>query len=397
MAKKAFQVGLALAVMTIVLSGLASAQSGCTTAIISLAPCLSYITGNSSAPSSSCCSQLASVVKSEPACLCSVLNGGASSFGITVNQTRALAMPAACKVQTPPVSDCGRWTGEIPDSFTGDSSNTGPIHTIISEIRRWIEGNPGDYLRWQLLQTISSSDAFNPLPRRLRLLHRPLRPPQEELDRHFTTSLTPPFQSPSPSCTSEPPRVPRHRRLTATRREMAQKSFEVGVAVAVTAIMLSALASAQSGCTSAIVGLAPCLNYITGNSSTPSSSCCSQLASVVESQPACLCSVLNGGAASLGITINQTRSLALPAECKVQTPPISECNSVAGGPAKSPTTPATPADLARGTPFTPSSLRAEGGPMATPATTSAGTSYKSAPSPMLSILFLAACVSFADL
>ncbi|URD87511.1 Protease inhibitor seed storage LTP family protein precursor [Musa troglodytarum] len=186
MAKKAFQVGLALAVMTIVLSGLASAQSGCTTAIISLAPCLSYITGNSSAPSSSCCSQLASVVKSEPACLCSVLNGGASSFGITVNQTRALAMPAACKVQTPPVSDCGRWTGEIPDSFTGDSSNTGPIHTIISEIRRWIEGNPGDYLRWQLLQTISSSDAFNPLPRRLRLLHRPLRPPQEELDRLIT-------------------------------------------------------------------------------------------------------------------------------------------------------------------------------------------------------------------
>ncbi|URD87513.1 Protease inhibitor seed storage LTP family protein precursor [Musa troglodytarum] len=209
MAKKAFQVGLALAVMTIVLSGLASAQSGCTTAIISLAPCLSYITGNSSAPSSSCCSQLASVVKSEPACLCSVLNGGASSFGITVNQTRALAMPAACKVQTPPVSECncmrrsdpipfhsrseyrafcGRWTGEIPDSFTGDSSNTGPIHTIISEIRcrRWIEGNPGDYLRWQLLQTISSSDAFNPLPRRLRLLHRPLRPPQEELDRLIT-------------------------------------------------------------------------------------------------------------------------------------------------------------------------------------------------------------------
>ncbi|CAL9767473.1 unnamed protein product [Musa acuminata subsp. burmannicoides] len=179
MAKKAFQVGLALAVVTIVLSGLASAQSGCTTTIISLAPCLNYITGNSSAPSSSCCSQLASVVQSQPACLCSVLNGGASSFGITINQTRALAMPAACKVQTPPVSNCGRWTGKIPDSFTGDSSNTGPVHTIISEIRRWIEGNPGDYLRWQFLQIISFSDAFNPLPRRLRLLHRPLSPPQQ--------------------------------------------------------------------------------------------------------------------------------------------------------------------------------------------------------------------------
>ncbi|RWW63513.1 hypothetical protein BHE74_00029300 [Ensete ventricosum] len=164
MAKKVFQVGLALAVMTIVLSALASAQSGCTTVIIGLAPCLSYITGNSSAPSSSCCSQLASVVKSQPACLCSVLNGGASSFGITINQTRALAMPAACKVQTPPVSECncmrhsdpipfhsipftcGRWIGEIPDSFTGESSNTGPIHTIISEIRY----NNTDFLKSQI-------------------------------------------------------------------------------------------------------------------------------------------------------------------------------------------------------------------------------------------------------
>ncbi|URD87508.1 Protease inhibitor seed storage LTP family protein precursor [Musa troglodytarum] len=155
MAKKAFQVGLELVVMTIVLSGLASAQSGCTTAIISLAPCLSYITGNSSAPSSSCCSQLASVVKSEPACLCSVLNGGASSFGITVNQTRALAMPAACKVQTPPVSECNcrrhsdptpfpfsvlrcRWTGKVPDIFTSNTGDSGQSRTsdaIISEGR----------------------------------------------------------------------------------------------------------------------------------------------------------------------------------------------------------------------------------------------------------------------
>ncbi|URD87518.1 Protease inhibitor seed storage LTP family protein precursor [Musa troglodytarum] len=371
MAKKAFQVGLALAVMTIVLSGLASAQSGCTTAIISLAPCLSYITGNSSAPSSSCCSQLASVVKSEPACLCSVLNGGASSFGITVNQTRALAMPAACKVQTPPVSDCGRWTGEIPDSFTGDSSNTGPIHTIISEIRRWIEGNPGDYLRWQLLQTISSSDAFNPLPRRLRLLHRPLRPPQEELDpvaggpaKSPTTPATPadlargtPFTPSSlraeggpmatPATTSagtsyksapspmlsilflaacQPPHIPRHLRRSAKTREMAKKAFQVGLELVVMTIVLSGLASAQSGCTTAIISLAPCLSYITGNSSAPSSSCCSQLASVVKSEPACLCSVLNGGASSFGITVNQTRALAMPAACKVQTPPVSECN-----------------------------------------------------------------------
>ncbi|KAJ8464679.1 hypothetical protein OPV22_027231 [Ensete ventricosum] len=177
---------------------------------------------------------------------------------------------------------------------------------------------------------------------------------------------------------------------------MAKKAFQVGLALAVMTIVLSVLASAQSGCTTVIIGLAPCLSYITGNSSAPSSSCCSQLASVVKSQPACLCSVLNGGASSFGITINQTRALAMPAACKVQTPPVSECNSAAGGSAKSPT--ASPASPATPVPSTPSSPKSEGGSKATPATTSDGSSYKSSSrSLMLSILFLAGCVSFTGL
>nr|GEV52561.1 non-specific lipid-transfer protein-like protein At2g13820 [Tanacetum cinerariifolium] len=97
-------------------------------------------------------------------------------------------------------------------------------------------------------------------------------------------------------------------------------------------------AMAQSGCTSVLVSLSPCLNYITGNTTTPSSSCCSQLSSVVTSQPQCLCQVLNGGGSSLGININQTQALALPTACNVQTPPTSQCN--AGSPTKSPEGPA---------------------------------------------------------
>lgn len=90
-------------------------SSGCTTALISLAPCLTYIstsTGTSSSPptttpSSSCCSRLATVVQSRPQCLCSALNGGAAaSLGVTINQTRALALPAACRLQTPPPTRC---------------------------------------------------------------------------------------------------------------------------------------------------------------------------------------------------------------------------------------------------------------------------------------------------
>ncbi|KAI3904759.1 hypothetical protein MKW92_002455 [Papaver armeniacum] len=68
--------------------------------------------------------------------------------------------------------------------------------------------------------------------------------------------------------------------------------------------------TAQSSCTNVIMGMAPCLTYITGNSSTPSSSCC--------------------------LAINRTLALALPSACNVQTPSVDRCNA-ANGPASPPT------------------------------------------------------------
>ncbi|XP_078180498.1 non-specific lipid transfer protein GPI-anchored 5-like [Carex rostrata] len=101
-----------------------------------------------------------------------------------------------------------------------------------------------------------------------------------------------------------------------------------------TLFAISTNAQSSSSCTSALLGLSPCLNYIGGNDTTPSGSCCSQLGSVVKSEPQCLCSVLNGGSSSsLGVTINQTRALALPGACKVQTPSASKCNTNGGSPA----------------------------------------------------------------
>ncbi|TYI55402.1 hypothetical protein E1A91_D11G139100v1 [Gossypium mustelinum] len=111
---------------------------------------------------------------------------------------------------------------------------------------------------------------------------------------------------------------------------MASRGVEMGLILVLMA-MVWAGANAQS-CASALTSLAPCVNYITGNSSTPSSTCCSQLQTVVQLSPQCLCSVLNNGA-SLGITINQTLATQLPGACQVQTPPISQCN---GSPAGSP-------------------------------------------------------------
>ncbi|WCJ21561.1 Non-specific lipid transfer protein GPI-anchored 5 [Euphorbia peplus] len=123
---------------------------------------------------------------------------------------------------------------------------------------------------------------------------------------------------------------------------MSSKGMDVFlVVVAVTMMICSDRVKAQSGCSGVLVGLAPCLNFVTGNSSTPSSSCCSQLTSVVQAQPQCLCALLNGGGSSLGITINQTLALSLPGACNVQTPPISRCNAANNGPATSPMSPPT--------------------------------------------------------
>ncbi|GMY16701.1 non-specific lipid transfer protein GPI-anchored 2-like [Fagus crenata] len=125
--------------------------------------------------------------------------------------------------------------------------------------------------------------------------------------------------------------------------------------IVLTLVLVAALwegSKAQSSCTNVIISMSPCLNYITGNSSTPSSTCCTQLASVVRSQPQCLCEVLSGGASLPGINFNQTQALALPGACNVQTPPISQCN--ASSPADSPsggvfkTVPSTGGDTSEG-------------------------------------------------
>ncbi|PIN19471.1 hypothetical protein CDL12_07842 [Handroanthus impetiginosus] len=130
-------------------------------------------------------------------------------------------------------------------------------------------------------------------------------------------------------------------------------------------LMLWSGVKAQSGCTMAMVSLSPCLNYVSGNSSTPSSSCCSRLSSVVQSQPQCLCTLLKGGASSLGVTINQTLALDLPGACNVQTPPVSRCNGVNGAATSAPTPASSPSDSpADETPEAPDSPSVPGTPEA---------------------------------
>ncbi|XP_076919601.1 non-specific lipid transfer protein GPI-anchored 19-like [Bidens hawaiensis] len=138
---------------------------------------------------------------------------------------------------------------------------------------------------------------------------------------------------------------------------MALKGQEVVGSVLVLMVMVWGGARAQSStCINSLMSLSPCLNFVSGNSSTPSSACCSQLATVVQIQPRCLCSLLNGNIPNIGVTINQTLAVTLPGACNVQTPPVTLCNGVANGPASGPASAPTSSEVA------PSGETSEGTP-----------------------------------
>jgi hypothetical protein len=135
----------------------------------------------------------------------------------------------------------------------------------------------------------------------------------------------------------------------------------LAASVVVLAVLLAGGASAQSSpspssqCTTVLVSLSPCLNYISGNESTAPATCCAQLGKVVQSDPQCLCVALSADPASLGLTVNRTRALGLPDACKVKTPDVSNCKggAAAGAPVTSPGTTTTPATGATGSKTTP--------------------------------------------
>ncbi|KAJ3703105.1 hypothetical protein LUZ61_006810 [Rhynchospora tenuis] len=85
-----------------------SVTSECVTALFNLTDCLTYVeTGsNATKPDKPCCPELAGLIESNPICLCELLAGAAESYGISVDNERALALPKVCHVSTPPVSTC---------------------------------------------------------------------------------------------------------------------------------------------------------------------------------------------------------------------------------------------------------------------------------------------------
>ncbi|KAM7462821.1 hypothetical protein LguiA_030942 [Lonicera macranthoides] len=110
--------------------------------------------------------------------------------------------------------------------------------------------------------------------------------------------------------------------MAASSSSVTNKSTGL-IFVLVTMLIWIGAAGQPEYCNNAIMSLEPCLSYVTDNSESPSSSCCSSLASVVETQPECLCGLINGGSIP---NIDRQRVLGLPATCNVQTPPANLCN-----------------------------------------------------------------------
>ncbi|KAJ8766784.1 hypothetical protein K2173_008338 [Erythroxylum novogranatense] len=84
------------------------APNDCFTQLLNLSDCLTYVEegSNLTAPDKRCCPELAGLVDSNVTCLCALLGDGLKSLGVKLDLSRALKLPSACRVSTPPASLC---------------------------------------------------------------------------------------------------------------------------------------------------------------------------------------------------------------------------------------------------------------------------------------------------
>ncbi|KAI6669704.1 hypothetical protein NL676_004589 [Syzygium grande] len=106
----AFVVAASLLAASCEVSGQAPApgpSADCISILVNMSDCLTYVeTGsNVTVPDKACCPELAGMVENSPVCLCELI-GQNNSFGIDLDVNRALKLPSACDVVTPPLSLC---------------------------------------------------------------------------------------------------------------------------------------------------------------------------------------------------------------------------------------------------------------------------------------------------
>ncbi|XP_054776657.1 non-specific lipid transfer protein GPI-anchored 31-like [Prosopis cineraria] len=80
----------------------------CSNLVLTMADCLSFVSNGSTVtkPEGNCCSGLKTVLKTDAACLCEAFRSSAQ-LGVVLNVTKAVTLPAACKVSAPSATNCG--------------------------------------------------------------------------------------------------------------------------------------------------------------------------------------------------------------------------------------------------------------------------------------------------
>ncbi|CAL1373176.1 unnamed protein product [Linum trigynum] len=93
-------------------------------------------------------------------------------------------------------------------------------------------------------------------------------------------------------------------------------------------VVESDLQQDKTECASQLVGLAPCLPYVGGESKAPTLDCCSGLKQVIEKSRKCLCLLIKDrDEPNLGVKINISLAVGLPDSCKSPAN-ISDCVSL---------------------------------------------------------------------
>uniref|UniRef100_A0A2P2Q351 Lipid binding protein n=1 Tax=Rhizophora mucronata TaxID=61149 RepID=A0A2P2Q351_RHIMU len=79
----------------------------CSNLILDMTDCLSFVTQGSTIakPEGNCCSGLKTVLSTDAQCLCEAFKNSAQ-LGVSLNVTKALTLPATCKLHAPSVSTC---------------------------------------------------------------------------------------------------------------------------------------------------------------------------------------------------------------------------------------------------------------------------------------------------
>ncbi|KAL1557822.1 non-specific lipid transfer protein GPI-anchored 31 [Salvia divinorum] len=136
--------------------------------------------------------------------------------------------------------------------------------------------------------------------------------------------------------------------MAAMRSTLAAICAVFALLAAVSSAAKSAPAPAVD-CSSLVLNMADCLTFVTAGSTAkkPEGTCCSGLKTVLKTDAECLCEAFRNSA-QLGVTLNITKAMSLPAACHVSAPSVSNCGLSTGtgsAPALSPSA-ASPSNIA---------------------------------------------------